>query len=280
MVYAKHHALFNEGEPVDRIIFIKSGWVRRVRGLGYEAALGDLVVSGLTEDVGVDFLGAGNCLGLEGLPQDIDWGYTATVLQRTEVLEISIPRLRADPALREALERSFSEFSPADDDPHPASVQNKPAVAATEREIATGVVDGTNLLVMDMDKCVRCGNCSMACHQVHGHSRLLRRGINIERPANFGGNSAEPRPRPLGLHALPGPGVFDGLPDGRHRSLRERADRHQPEDLHRLRRLRDAVPLQRHHDDPAPARDAEAARPSRSARKAGSASRRSRRRSP
>src|SRR5918993_5493824 len=44
MVYAKHHALFNEGEPVDRIIFIRSGWVRRVRGLGFEAALGDLVV--------------------------------------------------------------------------------------------------------------------------------------------------------------------------------------------------------------------------------------------
>src|SRR5215207_5720701 len=190
MVYAKHHALFNEGEPVDRIIFIRSGWVRRVRGLGYEAALGDLVVSGLTDDVGVDFLGAGNCLGLEGLPRDTDWGYTATVLQRTEVLEIAVPRLRADPALRETLERSFSEFSVADDDPHPSTVENKLAVAATEREIATGVVDGTNLLVMDMDKCVRCGNCSMACHQVHGHSRLLRRGINIERPANFGGNSA------------------------------------------------------------------------------------------
>lgn len=190
MVYAKHHVLFNEGEPVDRIIFIKNGWVRRVRGLGYEAALGDMVVGGLTEDVGVDFLGAGNCLGLEGIPRDLTWAYTATVLQRTEVLEISVPRLRSDPALRETLERSFAEFSPVDDDPHPASVENKRIVSATEREIATGVVDGTNLLVMDMDKCVRCGNCSMACHQVHGHSRLLRRGIHIERPAKHGGNSA------------------------------------------------------------------------------------------
>src|SRR6185503_4594985 len=42
--------------------------------------------------------------------------------------------------------------------------------------------DGTNLLVIDMDLCIRCGNCSMACHKVHGQSRLMRQGINIERP--------------------------------------------------------------------------------------------------
>src|ERR687885_1862069 len=54
MVYAKHHVLFREGDRVDRVIFIKNGWVRRVRGLGYGAVLGDLLVEGLTEDVGVD----------------------------------------------------------------------------------------------------------------------------------------------------------------------------------------------------------------------------------
>src|ERR1044072_1852686 len=41
---------------------------------------------------------------------------------------------------------------------------------------------------MDMDLCVRCGNCSLACHKVHGQSRLLRRGIHIERPVQL--NSA------------------------------------------------------------------------------------------
>src|SRR5258708_4748079 len=34
---------------------------------------------------------------------------------------------------------------------------------------------------MHMDLCIRCGNCSFACEKVHGQSRLVRRGIHIER---------------------------------------------------------------------------------------------------
>jgi Fe-S-cluster-containing dehydrogenase component/CRP-like cAMP-binding protein len=192
MVYAKHHVLFREGDPIDRTFFIKNGWVRRVRGLGYGGAVGELTVEGLTEDVGVDFLGAGNCLGLE----------------------VAMPPLRADAALRETVLRSFSNFSLADDDVTVTSRLNKSLVAATEREIATGVVDGTNLLVMDMDKCVRCGNCSMACHQVHGQSRLLRRGIHISRPKNYGGVSGEKVLVPSVCMHCQDPECLTGCPTG------------------------------------------------------------------
>ena len=54
-------------------------------------------------------------------------------------------------------------------------------LAAQEKLIDTGLVDATNLLVMDMDLCVRCGNCSLACHKIHGQSRLMRRGIHVTR---------------------------------------------------------------------------------------------------
>ncbi|MDT7808262.1 MAG: hypothetical protein QOJ70_2075 [Acidobacteriota bacterium] len=214
MVYAKHHVLFREGDAIDRVIFIKNGWVRRVRGLGYGGVLGDLLVEGLTEDVGVDFLGAGNCLGLEGVERDGRWAYTAVVLQRTEVLEVAMPPLRADRELRDTIQRTFSEFSLADDDVTVAKGLDKALVAATEREIATGVVDGTNLLVMDMDKCVRCGNCSMACHQVHGQSRLLRRGINIERPKNYGGVSSQKILVPSVCMHCQDPECLTGCPTG------------------------------------------------------------------
>ena len=32
-VYGKNHVLFQEGDPLNRIVFVKNGWVRRTRGL-------------------------------------------------------------------------------------------------------------------------------------------------------------------------------------------------------------------------------------------------------
>jgi Fe-S-cluster-containing dehydrogenase component/CRP-like cAMP-binding protein len=214
MVYSKGHVLFREGELIDRVYFIRNGWVRRARGLGYGAVMSDLPIEGLSDDAGVDFLGAGNCLGLEGVERDTRWAYTAVVLQRTEVLEVAMPPLRADSSLRAAVVRSFSDFSLADDDVRLALGVNKPVIAATEREITTGVVDGTNLLVMDMDKCVRCGNCSMACHQVHGRSRLLRRGIHIERVRHHGGVSSEQILVPSVCMHCQDPECLTGCPTG------------------------------------------------------------------
>src|SRR6185369_7770364 len=74
MVYGKHHVLCKEGEPIDRLLLIKSGWVRRSTGIRFYAASPE-VVSGMGETIGVDFLGAGNLLGLEGLTDDSNWQY-------------------------------------------------------------------------------------------------------------------------------------------------------------------------------------------------------------
>lgn len=181
VVYGKNHQLCREGESIQRVIFIKNGWVRRARGDQRGLVLTDLAPTARTVS-GVDFLAAGNCLGLEGIERQSEWNYSATVLSRTEALEISIPALRANPRLRDLVLKELARFSLADDDARLDKRYDARVLAAAEKEITTGLVDATNLLVMDMDLCVRCGNCSLACHKVHGKSRLLRRGIHIERP--------------------------------------------------------------------------------------------------
>jgi Fe-S-cluster-containing dehydrogenase component/CRP-like cAMP-binding protein len=185
MVYGKHHLLCKEGDPINRLILIKSGWVRRTRGIPFPASSPE-VVRGMDERIGVDFLGEGNCLGLEGVKQQSNWRYSASMMARTEVLEVPISAL--EPEFREQLVLTFSRFSNADDSlpPTPEEVEDLNALRSAEQEIASGVIDGSNVLVMDMDLCVRCGNCSLACHKVHGQSRLLRRGIQIQRPVAIG----------------------------------------------------------------------------------------------
>lgn len=181
-VFGKQHVLSSENGLIDRVIFIKNGWVRRARGIGTVASAQQISGMMVDQTIGVDFLGAGNCLGLEALRGEEKWHYSATVLARTELLEIPIALLRGEPKLAETFLKTFSAFSGEDDDLRLDSLADKQVVPALAKEIDTGIIDATNLLVMDMDLCIRCGNCSLACHKVHGESRLLRRGIHIERP--------------------------------------------------------------------------------------------------
>lgn len=179
-IYEKGHVLFREGDPINRVVFVRNGWVERISGVEFNPSAADLLLES-DESVGLDFIGAGNCLGLEAIEKPCDWGYTALVQGRTEVIEVAVSRLRDDAEMGLAVV-PFLRSSTGDRTPVPSHPSDTRVLTAASKEIETGVVDGVNLLVMDMAKCIRCGNCSLACHKVHGQSRLVRRGIHIERP--------------------------------------------------------------------------------------------------
>jgi NADPH-dependent 2,4-dienoyl-CoA reductase/sulfur reductase-like enzyme/Fe-S-cluster-containing hydrogenase component 2/CRP-like cAMP-binding protein len=45
--------------------------------------------------------------------------------------------------------------------------------------VSGGVVEGTEVLVIDLDKCIHCNECEEACARRHGYSRMNRKGIVI-----------------------------------------------------------------------------------------------------
>lgn len=45
--------------------------------------------------------------------------------------------------------------------------------------VSDGVVEGTEVLVIDLDKCIHCNECEEACARRHGHSRMNRKGMVI-----------------------------------------------------------------------------------------------------
>ncbi|HEV2885076.1 MAG TPA: cyclic nucleotide-binding domain-containing protein, partial [Pyrinomonadaceae bacterium] len=116
MVYGKHHVICEEQKPIEKIVVIKSGWVRRVRGIPLDPTSSGIAV-GMGTTIGVDFLGAGNCLGLDGVDGNANWDYSASVMARTEVLEIPIPPLAANETVRTHLVRVLAGFSTVDDNP-------------------------------------------------------------------------------------------------------------------------------------------------------------------
>jgi CRP-like cAMP-binding protein/Fe-S-cluster-containing hydrogenase component 2 len=48
-----------------------------------------------------------------------------------------------------------------------------------EKSGQLGIIQADALLVMDLDLCIKCDNCVKACEQLHGHSRLIRNGMQI-----------------------------------------------------------------------------------------------------
>jgi Fe-S-cluster-containing hydrogenase component 2 len=45
--------------------------------------------------------------------------------------------------------------------------------------VSNGVVEGTEVLVIDLDTCIHCNECEEACARRHGHSRMNRKGMVV-----------------------------------------------------------------------------------------------------
>jgi len=183
-VYAKNHLLFRAGEPIRSLFVIKSGWARlSPRAQSSQIPITEAENRNWGLRASDSYIGPSHCFGIEAITRDSEWEQSCTILGRAEVLEIPISKIRQYPELRETLLLALSSLTVSQD----LGQKRLPLPIAKSQEdlIETGLVDATNLLVMDMDLCVRCGNCSMACHQIHGQTRLLRRGIHITRPYAF-----------------------------------------------------------------------------------------------
>jgi Fe-S-cluster-containing dehydrogenase component/CRP-like cAMP-binding protein len=197
-VYAKNHALFRAGELANKLYVLKSGWARlspktqllNIEGSG-DVGNGRGLIRNWNAKSVESYVGPSHCFGVDAITRDGEWEYTCRLMERSEVLEIPISKLRQQPELRETLLLAFSGMAvPTESKAWLESREPAPVAKAQEELIETGLVDATNLLVMDMDLCVRCGNCSMACHQIHGQSRLVRRGIHVNRPVSLKKNSS------------------------------------------------------------------------------------------
>src|SRR5258708_7437451 len=57
------------------------------------------------------------------------------------------------------------------------SLSDVEARAGLRSLVGGGVIEGTEVLVIDLDKCIHCNECEEACARRHGHSPINRKGI-------------------------------------------------------------------------------------------------------
>jgi Fe-S-cluster-containing hydrogenase component 2/CRP-like cAMP-binding protein len=80
---------------------------------------------------------------------------------------------------REAAQTAQTNPMPVLGKPAPHPEQHKKARNSLRALVTEGVVEGTEVLVIDLDRCVHCSECEEACARRHGHSRLNRTGMVV-----------------------------------------------------------------------------------------------------
>jgi Fe-S-cluster-containing hydrogenase component 2/CRP-like cAMP-binding protein len=120
---------------------------------------------------------------------------TVTAITRTRVAEIPRQEMLAIlaryPDVNQRFTARLQEYRASFDAaqsvimPLGLSIADRPQGLPTQEEarsglralVGGGVVEGTEVLVIDLNKCVQCNKCEEACERRHGHSRMNRKGI-------------------------------------------------------------------------------------------------------
>ena len=164
----KDSAVFREGEPADAFYLIRNGMVKVSKKSG-------------DKEVVLSYLVAGNFFGEAALFTDLPRTSSVTTIFPSDLIKLSKRDfnnfLATNPELREVPRKKLEERRIAgliaDATPGAGNI--------LEDLIREEVVMGTQTLIIDEHKCIRCGNCVNACEGVHadGQARLSLTGIKF-----------------------------------------------------------------------------------------------------
>ncbi|HVR41183.1 MAG TPA: cyclic nucleotide-binding domain-containing protein [Thermoanaerobaculia bacterium] len=164
----KEAVVFREGDPADTFYLIRNGMVKIAKHSG-------------EKEVVLSYLVAGNFFGEGALFSEGRRTATVTTIFPSDLIRLSKHDfdtfLAAHPDLREAPQRKLEERRIAgliaEATPGSGNILND--------LIREEVVMGTQTLIIDEHKCIRCSNCVKACEGVHddGQARISLTGIKF-----------------------------------------------------------------------------------------------------
>jgi CRP-like cAMP-binding protein/Fe-S-cluster-containing hydrogenase component 2 len=176
--------VFEQGQPADHFYLVRLGFVKVARKsfegelvldyLGPNSQFGEI---GLLTSTSVDYLPDGPGLIL---PPGFARGTRTATL--TALDDVELVRVRGDDfhelsrmysSFRDVVVRQALEYIRKNEQEF-----RKPKVESLALAVENGLFNANSLLVLDLEKCTRCDECTKACADSHdGVSRLMRDGI-------------------------------------------------------------------------------------------------------
>ncbi|HEX2690403.1 MAG TPA: cyclic nucleotide-binding domain-containing protein [Kofleriaceae bacterium] len=194
-LYQRGDAVTRTGDPADTVLVIKDGVVKATRVAG--GAVSILAYFNTHDVVGMSDGGARD-FGLEAVGQ-------------CEVIYLPRSAFTMMMVKHGDVARHFGK-----DDMHRRAAMagvGGTVMQAAQAFLSAGV-EVESLLVINLDRCVRCGNCVRACHARHTYTRLDRRGPIFRRRARLESRRHEHIMLPSSCRHCRDPECMIGCPTG------------------------------------------------------------------
>ena len=166
--YPESSVIVQEGDEGDAFYLVRSGFVKIMK----QRPSRDLVLAYLRE---------GQYFGEMALLRAERRSASVVALTETEVIRITKEDFHAlletHPTLRQQLEEVIDRRQ----ERNRAISQDQAMAQTLEFVVNQGLVQQSTALVIDLDKCIHCDNCSDACAAIHdGNSLLVRHGPQLD----------------------------------------------------------------------------------------------------
>jgi CRP-like cAMP-binding protein/Fe-S-cluster-containing hydrogenase component 2 len=198
--FKKNETLYQEGELCDNFYLLKVGNVKLTR----KRADGSQGV--------IAYFNEGDFFGDVGSPNRRG---SAWAIGRVEAVALKMMDIYAilqkHPDLEKHVARSDTDSGQGSKDQPPAPgvggdpnalnkmKQARTVMMAVDQMMSEGIVQAESALIIYMDRCIRCGNCSRSCQARHNVSRMVRRGPTVKRRK---GKNIEEMNKNVGKHEL------------------------------------------------------------------------------
>ncbi|MBX3162654.1 MAG: cyclic nucleotide-binding domain-containing protein [Deltaproteobacteria bacterium] len=194
-LFQRGDQITKKDDPADTILVLKDGVVKATRHSGGQVSIlayfntHDVVgvSDGVTRDFGLEAVGQCEVIFL---PRN---AFSLTMGRHTEVAK----HFGKDDMIRKA-----------------AMTDLKGTVMMAAQAFLSAGVEVESLLVINLDRCVRCGNCVRACHSRHTYTRLDRRGPIFRRRAKLDARQHEHIMLPASCRHCRDPECMIGCPTG------------------------------------------------------------------
>jgi len=162
--------IVNEGEPVEALYLVRSGFVKLSQKFGEEQIVVSYLSKGMT-------LGEVELL----LDEKKGWKFTATSFEYVDLVKITRADFRELIKKFPAVEKQLWESTVARIKETGANKKNISQSEFIQSALEKGLVQGSSILVIDLDTCTRCDDCVRGCAETHGgRPRFVREGDRYE----------------------------------------------------------------------------------------------------